>query len=180
MDGRTGAVSDELIGAYARALLETGEPEKAFDRYLEALRQDESDYEWIRGIARSDPSRALPILEKRAEAEAGNATVVGALGDAYAKLGMTPDAIRQYERAIQLSDESGRWMAALAQVDEGRGIAMLRSALDANPSDDEMWGALGDAYRELGNLGAARKAYDRALELDPGDWEWNRRRDNIR
>jgi tetratricopeptide (TPR) repeat protein len=175
-----GSAGDELIGAYARTLLDLGQREKAYGMFLAALEKDEEDWEWMRGLAQADPGQALPLLEARSRREPDDPDTAGALGDAYAALGRTVDAVRQFETAIKASEDPGRWLAALVGVDEGRGMAMLRAALDESPGDDELWGSLGDAYRGLGRHGEAREAYEKALELDPSDWEWNLKRDQLR
>ena len=37
---------------------------------------------------------------------------------------------------------------------------------------DEVWGDIGDMWRELGEIERARHAYERAYEIDPSDGEW--------
>ena len=65
-------------------------------------------------------------------------------------------------------------------MEPARGLPMLKAAVQENPEDDEYWGALGDAYYALGRMAEAKEAYDKALDLDPSDWEWSLRRSRIR
>jgi tetratricopeptide (TPR) repeat protein len=180
LERHTGDDRDEIVGALGLALLAAGDTATAYDRFVEASKIDDDDYEWLRGMAAADPERAAVILEKRVSADPGEGTLHGALGDAYAKLGRKEEAIAQYDKALETGGDAGRWQAALAAVDPDRGLAMLQKALDANPRNDELWGALGDAYRGLGRLDEARAAYDKALRLDGSDWEWIMRREQVR
>lgn len=49
------------------------------------------------------------------------------------------------------------------------------SMTPANPSDDEAWGDIGDGHVAAGNTRDALDSYVRALQLDPGDGEWQRK-----
>jgi tetratricopeptide (TPR) repeat protein len=172
--------NDELVGTYALALESQGKLGDAFEQYLRAWRIDDEDWEWMRGMARSNPQRAAEILEDRMREYPNDGNTAGALGDAYVGLGRGSEAVRLYEQAINLGDDTPRWMAALATVEPARGLPMLKAAVEEDPEDDEMWGALGSAYLALGRMEEARKALDRALELDPTDWEWSVERERIR
>ncbi|MDP2954858.1 MAG: hypothetical protein Q8N53_00440, partial [Longimicrobiales bacterium] len=48
----------------------------------------------------------------------------------------------------------------------------LINSLRLSPSQDEVWGDLGDAYDNAGNSGAAEGCWAVALLLDPSDSEW--------
>ncbi len=47
-------------------------------------------------------------------------------------------------------------------------IASLRQATGTFPGNARLWCALGAAYRHSADMAAAREAYERALEIDPG------------
>lgn len=64
---------------------------------------------------------------------------------------------RESEQAIRLALE-GRWREA---------IAVNQSILESLPDDLDSYNRLGRAYMELGDYEEARRAYRRALELDP-------------
>ena len=167
---------DEVVGAYGNALLELGDRANAFDRYLEAHRQDSSDMEWLRGMAKADPARALPVIEARRKESPDDEDADGYLGDVYAGLGKREDAILYYEKAIARDAENRYWMVALAKVAPERGLALLRASVDASPQDDEAWGQLGAGYAEVGRTEDAKAAFDKAISLDPRDSDWVRRR----
>jgi tetratricopeptide (TPR) repeat protein len=171
--------SDEFVGAYANALVATGHRDESYDYYLEAHLLDRDDVEWLRGLADSDPARALPMLERRLLGRPRDASVLGALGDTYATLGRPAEAAAYYERAIAL-DGDGIWQVALARVEPARAIGMLRAAADKVPRSASAWGHLADAYSEAGKMARARAAYDRALELNPRNSEWASRRIRLR
>ncbi len=174
-----GSGNDELFGTYALSLERQGRLSEAYDAYLRAWTMDEDDWEWMRGLARTNPKRAGDLLLGKHRDNPEDATVAGALADAYAGMGRTAEAVRLYQQAIEAGEERHRWMAALAALEPARGLPMLRAAVEEDPDDDEYWGALGDAYFGLGRMTEARDAYDRALEIDPSDWEWSIQRARI-
>ena len=57
-------------------------------------------------------------------------------------------------------------------MDPGAGLAILKTDTEKAPNDDNTWGALGDAYRDLGRAAEARAAYEQANAADPSDWRW--------
>ena len=164
--------NDELIGVFATALLRAGRTEEAYAQFLRALKIDASDWEWMQGVARANPTKAAELLEARRREEPDDGTLAGALADAYSRMGRTAEAIRLYEFAIEQGDGKHRWMGGLAATEPARGLPMIREALRESPEDEELWGALGMAYARLGQVEEARKAFDRALTIDSEDWEW--------
>lgn len=174
-----GSGNDELFGTYALALERQGKLSDAYDEYLRAWTIDQEDWEWMRGMARVNPQRAAALLERRHRDNPDDPTVAGALADAYAGLGRTTEAVQLYELAIKSGEEQHRWMAGLAAAEPARGLPMLLAAVEESPDDDEYWGALGAAYFKLGRMAEARDAYDRALSIDPSDWEWSVERSRI-
>jgi tetratricopeptide (TPR) repeat protein len=174
-----GTSNDELLGTYGLALERQGKLGDAYDEYLRAWRLDDEDWEWMRGMARTNPERAAALLEETYKENPEDGTVAGALADAYAGQRRTTEAVRLYEQAIDAGEDVHRWMAALASVEPARGLPMLKAAVEEDSEDDEMWGALGDAYYNLGRMEEAKEAYDRALDIDPSDWEWSVQRARI-
>jgi len=171
----TGSSRDELIGARGNALMLLGRNSDAFEEYSAALELDDDDWEWLQGIASSDPVRAAPILEKQLQASPKSRNLMGALGDAYAAMGRTSEAADLYRQALTSSSPERRWKIAYAQVNPAAGLALLRTDTVDSPESDSAWGALGDAYRDLGRTAKAKEAYLKAQALDPADWRWHTR-----
>ncbi len=171
----TGSSRDELIGARGNALMLLGRNSDAFEEYSAALQIDDDDWEWLQGIASSDPVRAAPILEQQLEESPDSRNLLGALGDAYAAMGRTSEAAELYRKALRSSSPETRWKIAYAKVDPVAGLALLRTDTVNQPESDSAWGALGDAYRDLGRTAKAKEAYAKAQLLDPADWRWHTR-----
>lgn len=165
------AASARWIGRYARALEAAGKGEDAFAQFLEAHRRDPDDDEWQRSIARLDPARAVPVLEAHAKARPGDASGRGALGLALAASGRRPEAIEQLDAALAGGDVK-RWYPALAELAPDRAVDGLRRRAEAEGDRASLYGMLGTALRERGDLAGARAAFDRAAELDPSDRAW--------
>ena len=51
--------------------------------------------------------------------------------------------------------------------------AYLKQMIQINPEDAFLWGRLGNFYDNDGDIERARKAYEKAVELDPGEIESN-------
>jgi tetratricopeptide (TPR) repeat protein len=174
------ANDDEIVGAYANALVETGHRAEAFDRYLQAHRRDSSDLEWLRGLAKSDPMRAEPFIEEYAKQKPDSDDVEGLRGEIYAGLGRRADAIAAFERCLQKDPDDESWMVALSQVAPERGLAMLEGVVQKKPEDGDAWGYLARAYKGLGRMAEAKAAYDKAVEDDPLDSDWAQERASLR
>ena len=165
---------DEVVGAYADALLETGNARAAYDQFRSAFELDPDDGSWQAGLARSDPVKALPILEERRRAVGDSGDLLGALADAYAGSGRREEALALYEQAAQ-RDGGLKWVGRMALVDAAGARARIDAAISREPKSDAAWGALGDFHRALGNATAARDAYARARDLDPSNLTWEAR-----
>lgn len=165
---------DEVVGAYADALLETGSTRAAYDQYREAFELDPDDGSWQAGLARTDPTRALPILEERRRAVGDKPELLGALADAYAGSGRRDEARALYEQAA-VSDGGMKWYGRMALVDPKAARTHLDDAITRDPKSDAAWGALGDYYKALGNAASARDAYAHAKDLDPSNLTWQAR-----
>jgi tetratricopeptide (TPR) repeat protein len=163
-------VSDELVGDYADALRSLGRLDEAFEHYLIAFEKDPADWEWQNALVSMDPERALPLLEERARAAPGESVYVGALARALAATGRRQEAIDAFVQAIDRGDT--QLYHELAQLDPDMALTRLRAVVAQQPSNDELWGDLGDLYRMLGREEQAVEAYTRARQLDPNDGEW--------
>lgn len=166
-----GDSQDEVVGAYGNALREVGRMEEAFEQYREAYDIDPGDWEWQRGLARSDPGRAVGILEARWKEVGDEGDLVGALADAYAGLGERRRAMELYERALDLGG-GDEWYARMARVDPDVALVRLRALTETQPGSADAWGALGDLHRELGNESEAREAYGEARRFSPTHLLW--------
>jgi O-antigen ligase len=65
------------------------------------------------------------------------------------------------ERAIRLDPLQAQYHWALGTLPE------LQRAADLGETEPDLYISLGDSYRQAGDLGAAKRAYNRALSIDP-------------
>lgn len=94
------------------------------------------------------------------------------LGMLYLQQGRLPDAVREFERALQLNRESVRAQLGLAGVyehqgDRARAQRHLRAALGANPENAEGQKDLGDIFAGVKLYPQAIEHYEEALRRDP-------------
>lgn len=101
----------------------------------------------------------------------------GALAAAYAEAGRFEEAAREIELAVRSAprDTSLRLRAARIHAQSEapgaleRAVGHLEMALQADPSDAEIWIALGELETVRENVGDAYVAYRRAAEIAPDD-----------
>lgn len=122
-----------------------------------------------------------PADVERALADADRAIALAPnLSDGYVARGWMrfsrkwdwPGAQVDLEKALQLDagDSTterryGGLLAALGRVTEG--ISAVKKAIDSDPLSNAAWGNLGVFYNSSGDYAAARKALERALEINP-------------
>lgn len=170
LDAGADAKDDELVGRYAAALEGSGDKAAAYEQYERAFRNDPYDGDWQRGLAESDPSRAIALLAEHTQAHPDDASGLGAYGIALARAGRRGEAETQLERAIATGDAE-EWFAELHSVNPSKAARALERRARRS-RDDDLWGTLGEAHAEAGNTAKARDAFRRALRLHPSSDRW--------
>ena len=97
------------------------------------------------------------------------------LGNIYFKNEAYDEAIRTYQKAIELDHGCGQSYSNLASIYIRQGhyadaIAMLQKGIELlqeNGAQAVLWNQLGEAYRKLDDYENATAAYRKAAELDP-------------
>ncbi|MCP3959717.1 MAG: tetratricopeptide repeat protein [bacterium] len=132
-------------------------------------------------LSRQEPAvraRLDKLHESVAEAlDAGRRTdaaaVLGQLGQLYTAYGFEAAATRHFLVARQLHSGEPSWsyyLAVLAQARDPRTAREeLRAFLDQRPRDLAGWIRLGQIELELGRASEASPAFERALEIEPGN-----------
>lgn len=114
----------------------------------------------------------------KAETEALNnpsdATAWEKVGDAYRHSLRRERADDAYRTALQLDPSRTDLQERMSGGLSPQAREMQRMAM-RSPTDDEVWGDLGDVLSMDGNLLEARAAYLRAFRIDPSDSEWQGR-----
>nr|MDJ0975090.1 tetratricopeptide repeat protein [Planctomycetota bacterium] len=170
IDAGVDSKDDEVIGRYAAALQGSGDAAAAYEQYERAFQRDPYDGDWQRGLAESDPSRAVALLAEHTRAHPDDASGLGAYGLALARAGRRGEAEEQLERAIATGDAE-EWFAELHRVNPTKAIRALERRARRSRNDD-LWGALGEAYVKAGNTAKARDAFSRALRIYPSSDRW--------
>lgn len=122
-----------------------------------------------------DPVRAMGALRKGVKAVPSYSWSLLFLASIEAQQGQCDEASAQLDEASRVGRPPGvREWASLANCYAARGqltraVQLMRSAVQANPTDPSYPRTLGDLYREMGEPALASQEYWRALDLAPGD-----------
>lgn len=82
------------------------------------------------------------------------------------------DALVQMLERGELLDYVPSPPHGLLQQDPSRVWSWAQRMEMAGSNNDEVWGDIGDVWMSLGEVERARRAWQRALEIDPQDGEW--------
>ena len=97
-----------------------------------------------------------------------------ALGKAFESQGNTVAAVREYQESIRIKPENPAAYLGISNVREARGdlelsIAELRSGLELMPNNPDLQTRIGDQSLCVDKFDDAIKAYQAALNVDPGN-----------
>ncbi|MDH3592395.1 MAG: sulfatase-like hydrolase/transferase, partial [Planctomycetota bacterium] len=120
-------------------------------------------------IRLDDLTGAADVLAPFADSE--DPETQSAWGRLEASRGDPSEAAMRFARALELDPtypgaRTDRGVLALMQGRTEEAIATLTASLDADPRQAEAWNALGAARARTGDLGGARDAWRRALDID--------------
>ena len=123
-----------------------------------------------RMLARLDPEAAISFLEERTASMPKSAGLWSEYGDILEAQDRRVDAIAAWEQAVSLNGNYATVRKLLEHAPEAGWSSLQR--FTENSSDDERWGDFGDLLWEHERPGEAKRAWEKAWELDPSDGEW--------
>ncbi|MDD8051049.1 MAG: tetratricopeptide repeat protein [Verrucomicrobiota bacterium] len=127
--------------------------------------------------------RSVDLLRRSIELDPQYPEALNYLGYMMAERGEDLlEAKSLIERALELSPENGAYLDSLGWAlyrlgDLNGALENLLKAQESIDDDPVVFEHLGDVYWDLGQLGRARSAWNRALELDPGNQDIQRKLD---
>ncbi len=180
-------MNDEALGDAADQYYELGELEQACELWARSAELDPGDSEWQNKLAAycglEVALGAEAMLAEELIAEAGLGGVIGVseappaeqLGWAKLMAGDKEGALTAFEAALirDPMDKEARRGVMLAT--DRTQVEVLTTLAERFESNDELWGDLGDALVNVGDLPGALDAYRKAQALDSDDTEWPRK-----
>jgi tetratricopeptide (TPR) repeat protein len=121
------------------------------DMYEQAGRLDDAKRAWSRAI-----EQGIPIGAKHREYQYQK------LAAAAAKKGYTDASQRYTAQAHYVAGNAAYWDHRIQDA-----LVSLEKAVEMEPSFDHVWFYLGETRRRLGQIEAARQAYQRCLAINP-------------
>jgi len=176
--------NDELMGDYADLLGFLGRREESCMAYQRATQLDPEDSEWSDRVAECASGGSVDVahagnlveaLEARLEADPENDELMGTIGDTLLSSGDRDGALAYYRKALMVDPGDSEWIDKVVAISGQPKLDILLELSGENPTDDELWGNLGDIYLDLGMPDDARAAFRKANALDPEDSEWQRK-----
>jgi tetratricopeptide (TPR) repeat protein len=125
---------------------------------------------------------AISVFQQAVTLDPNYALAYAGLGDAYwKKYEATKDAQwvndsrEACEKAVSLDGKLAAARVCLGTLDAGTGsyeqaAEELQQAVQAEPTNDDAYRGLGQAYERLGKTAEAEKTYQRAIQLRPDYW----------
>jgi tetratricopeptide (TPR) repeat protein len=122
---------------------------------------------------RGNPERALGYMERIIQINPDHAQALNFVGYTLTEEGRDLDrALILIQKALEMEPDNGYFLDSLAwlyyKTDElEQAWETINRAVASVKEDPVMWDHYGDIARSMDKLGQARKAYQRALKLDP-------------
>jgi tetratricopeptide (TPR) repeat protein/tRNA A-37 threonylcarbamoyl transferase component Bud32 len=125
---------------------------------------------------RQDPDRELAVLEMMVEIYPDDLDSRGLLANAYQSRNQVDKAIEQLEQALEFDPYNFDFIAGLVDLLVGRArfdeaLETLGAYSESHADDTAALVKSGEVNETRGDLDAARRAYDRALLIDPANVE---------
>jgi tetratricopeptide (TPR) repeat protein len=184
---------DEWLGDFGDALMEAGREEEACQMWRTALALDPEDGEWASNVARCDgeavPSSGgggvvsidslgetledqLAEVDRQIALDPANDELLGTRGKVLVRADRLEEAMESFWAALALDPDDSEWPYAMMIASGATKVEIMEQLVETVPTDDELWGDLGDSYIDAGRAEDALAAYQRAQSIDPDDNEW--------
>lgn len=129
-------------------------------------------------IRQREFAKAEQQIKQIGERSGGGAVALRLQGDLAMARGQQAAALAAYGSALKKDDGVDMalrlYRAHVAAGDLAKGVAFLDKWQKSHPDNVVVLRTIGDADRQLGNLAAARTAYEKILKLKPDDGQvWN-------
>lgn len=154
----------------AAMLQESGRDEEARAVIDSLLELNPDDARARRLLGKLDKEALLELLDQRTQANPKANGLWTEYGDALEAEGRRVDAISAWEQSLNNSGSSSAF-ARLLEHSPNTAWNSLENYTQ-NSGNDERWGDFGDLLWEHGRESEAKRAWEKAWELDPNDSEW--------
>jgi tetratricopeptide (TPR) repeat protein len=156
----------------AERLYETGTPDQALAAFEAVLRRNTGSIEAATGaIIASWPDRTVERLQDLAERNPGSGVVRLNLGLALFATGNLEEARAAWREAERRDPDSPAALRGEDLLNPDSPPGRPRFLLEPRVADENEWLVRGSRFERIGHRLSAQKAYDRAVERDPGSLE---------
>ena len=184
---------DGAYGLLGRCYFETKQYEEAANAYQQLANITRSD--WKRKEAEKAIQRAyregnlhetrIPKLVKMAEENPDDPDVRLSLAKSYESSDQVDEAIKQYEKLIELQPDTSEWHKTIGDLYQrsrethgterlAKVTAAYQKAIKLEPNTYQLYEKLGQIYTQGSELEQAESVYRRALDAQLNEYEYNR------
>ena len=154
----------------AEMLERAGRKEDALAAVDSILELDPNNARARQMLLRLNPEAGIEHLAARTVANPKSTRLWSDYGNALEAQGRKVDAIAAWEQAVSLSGNYGAVRKLLEHSPDT--VWTNLETFTQNSGDDERWGDFGDLMWENDRKDQAKRAWEKAWELDPNDTEW--------
>ncbi|MEE8435989.1 MAG: tetratricopeptide repeat protein [bacterium] len=162
-----------------KAYFENGQWEEAQEKFMEAAEEEQENYVPLLYLERilirtGRHADAVPTLRRLAQDNPQEAEIHHFLGVALEKNGEFDAARKAYQTALGENEKDHESLYRLAKIDMAEkkwqaALNTLRKLMRLDPEKARTWVTLGTVRIQLQDPLGARSAFERALELEPGN-----------
>ena len=156
----------------AQMLNERGDEEEVVALLESVLRDMPGNWQAISLLGDLDTEVGIAALQRTVDADPQNISLLGALGDQLVEAGRLEEAIEAWTTAFDADPQNTSWAWRLLQHAPDRFFPQIEDRA-RETRDDELWGDVADAHWQAGRHEEARRAWEMARRIDPGDGEWS-------
>jgi tetratricopeptide (TPR) repeat protein len=118
-------------------------------------------------------TRETPAQAKKAVQGTGDSQLARYnLGLAFRSQGYYPEALREYQAALERGEERDLVLQAMAEIhllmrEPAKALTLYENLLERQPNSPKLWNERGVALHQQGEVAAAEQSYRKALDAEP-------------
>ena len=132
-------------------------------------------------LQRGNPQQALTWFDRALKMDQNSPPALIGMGNTLNQMQHYQEAFPYFDKAVRIDPQQDWAWAGECEVyhhlkQDAAGIHFCQEAVDRNPQEASHWNRLGIALASAGQYDSAREAFDRALQIEPNNAQFQRDR----